>query len=115
MNNRDDGIVYLAKLTNKAAAGLKPEYSLTKISRSWYEERAVGFRRQYAAKGVNEQVDMLIRINYLKSARIGLYAILGNGDQFRITNVTQGKDDETMLRYTELTLTRMDQLYEITQ
>lgn len=115
MNNRDDGIVYLATLTNTAAAGLKPEYSLTKISRSWYEERAIGFRRQYAAKGVNEQVDMLIRIHYNPKARIGLYAILGNGEQFRITNVMHGKDDETMLRFTELTLTRMDQLYEITE
>lgn len=114
-NNRDDGIVYLAQLTNTAAAGLKPEYSLTRISRSWYEERSVGFRRQYAAKGVNEQVDMLIRINYMQAARIGLYAILGNGEQFRITNVMHGKDDETMLRFTELTLTRMDQLYEVTE
>lgn len=114
-NNRDSGIVYLASLTNTAAAGLKPEYSLTKISRSWYEERMIGFRRQYAAKGVNEQVDLLIRINYLQKARIGLYAILGNGEQFRITNVTHGKDDETMLRFTELTLTRMDQLYEVTE
>ena len=114
-NNRDDGIVYLAQLTNTADAGLKPEYSLTMISRSWYEERSVGFRRQYAAKGVNEQVDMLIRINYTQAARIGLYAILGNGDQFRITNVMHGKDDETMLRFTELTLTRMDQLYEIAE
>lgn len=114
-NNRDDGIVYLAQLTNTAAAGLKPEYSLTRISRSWYEERSVGFRRQYAAKGVNEQVDMLIRINYMQAAKIGLYAILGNGEQFRITNVTHGKDDETMLRFTELTLTRMDQLYEVTE
>ena len=112
-NNRDSGIVYLATLTNTAAAGLKPEYSLTKISRSWYEERTVGFRRQYAAKGVNEQVDMLVRTHYNPKARIGRYAILGNGDQFRITNVTQGKDDETLLRYTELSLTRVDQLYEI--
>ena len=83
-NNRDSGIVYLASLTNTAAAGLKPEYSLTKISRSWYEERMIGFRRQYAAKGVNEQVDMLIRINYLQKARIGLYAILGNEEQQQV-------------------------------
>ena len=113
--NRDSGIVYLATLTNTAAAGLKPEYFLTKISRSWYEERTVGFRRQYAAKGVNEQVDMLIRTHYNPKARIGRYAILGNGEQFRITNVTHGKDDETMLRFTELTLTRMDQLYEVAE
>ena len=113
MYNRDDGIVYLANLTNVADSGLKPTYTLTKISRDWYEERAVGFRRQYAAKGVNEQVDMLIRTHYNPKARIGRYAILGNGEQFRITNVTQGKDDETLLRYTELSLTRMDNLYEV--
>lgn len=115
MNNRDHGIVCIATLTNTAAAGLKPAYSLTKVSRNWFEERSIGFRRQYAAKGVNEQVDMLIRTDYQPKAKIGRYAILGNGEQFRITNVTQGKDDDTMLRYTELTLTRMDQNYEIIQ
>lgn len=111
--NRDDGIVYLAELENVADPGNKPAYSLHKVSRQWYEDRAVGFRRQYAAKGVSEQVDMLIRVTHNTRARIGLYAILGNGEQFRITNVTNGRDDETGLRYTELTLMRLDQNYEI--
>lgn len=112
---RDDGIVYLASLKNNAGNGLKPAYELTKIARHWYEERVIGFSRQYAAKGVNEQVDMLIRIGYEPKARIGLYAILGNGDQFRITNVSRGRDDDTQLRYVELTLQRMDQNYEIAE
>lgn len=112
--NRDDGIVYLAELQNEAEPGDKPAYSLHPVSRQWYEDRAIGFRRQYAAKGVSEQVDMLIRVTHNTRARIGLYAVLGNGDQFRITNVTNARDDETGLRYTELTLTRLDQNYEIT-
>ena len=113
MSNMDGGIVYLAELVNVAAAGMKPLYSLNRISRDWYEDRAIGFRRQYAAKGVNEQVDILARIHYNKRARIGLYAILGNGEQYRITNVTNARDDETGLRYTELSLTRLDENYEV--
>lgn len=114
MANMDGGIVYLKRLVNVAAAGMKPAYRLETISRDWYEDRAIGFRRQYAAKGVNEQVDLLIRIHFNKAARIGLYAVLGNGEQFRITNVTNARDDETGLRYTELSLTRLDENYEIT-
>lgn len=113
MANMDGGIIYLAELVNTADPGMKPEYRLNRISRDWYEERAIGFRRQYAAKGVNEQVDMLVRIHYARTARIGLYAVLGNGDQFRISTVTNARDDDTGLRYTELALTRMDRNYEV--
>lgn len=115
MSNMDAGIVFLAELTNTAQSGDLPAYALTTVSRDWYEERAIGFRRQYAAKGVNEQVDLLIRTRYQPKARIGKYAILGNGDQFRITNITQAKSDDTGLRYTEWTLTRMDQNYEVAE
>lgn len=113
MNNRDSGVVFLADLVNMADPGNMPEYQLEKIAKNWYLERTVGFRRQYAAKGVNEQVDMLIQTAYQPKARIGKYAILGNGDQFRITNVTPVRSDETGLRLTEWTLTRLEDLYEI--
>ena len=109
----DDGIVYLATLTDESAPGEMPKQTLTKVARHWYEERMIGFRRQYAAKGVNEQIDMLIRIHWEKRARIGMYAILGNGEQYEITNVSHAADDTTHLKYTELTLQRMEGFYDL--
>ena len=112
-DNFDSGIVYLCRLTNVAQPGLKPVEVLTRIDRAWYSERTVSFRRQYAAKGVNEQIDLLVRIHYNPKARIGMYAVLGNGDQFRIDNVSNGFDDPSMLRYTELTLSRLEDFYDL--
>jgi len=114
MNGRHDGIVYLAELKNTADAGDMPHDRLQYISRHWYEERMIGLTRQYAAKGARERIDMIIRIREFKpAARIGLFAILGNGDQFRILNVSRGYDDEHGLKFTELTLERLDKLYDI--
>lgn len=110
----DDGIIFLATLTDSATSGDMPKEQLTKVGRFWYEERMIGLRRQYAAKGAREQIDMIVRIHgYQTEARIGRYAILGNGDQFRITNVSRGEEDATRLRFTELTLERLDELYEL--
>lgn len=114
MNWRHDGIVYLAELKNVADPGDMPRDRLQYISRHWFEERMIGLQRQYAAKGARERIDMIIRIReYKPAARIGLFAILGNGDQFRILNVSRGYDDDHGLKFTEITLERLDQLYEI--
>ena len=109
----DDGIVYLAQLTDRSLPGEMPKEVLTKVARHWYEERTIDFRRQYAAKGANEQIDMIIRIHWEKRARIGMYAVLGNGDQFEIQNVAHGTDDVSRLKYTELTLQRMEDFYDL--
>lgn len=111
---RHDGIVYLATLKNIADSGDMPKEQMQYVARYWYEERMIGLQRQYLAKGAREQIDMVIRIREFKhTARIGLYAILGNGDQFRILNVSRGFDDDHGLKFTELTLERLDKLYEI--
>lgn len=112
-NNHKDGIVFLCELKKSVSLGDRPRYSLNIIGKDWFESRAIGFRRQYAAKGVNEQVDMLIRTNYQPKARIGEIALLGNNEQYRITNVTHARDDDTRLRYTELTLTRLEDYYDV--
>ena len=69
------------------------------------------------AQGVNERVDMLIRIWRTTEAHIGMYAVLShseNDGQYRITNVQQMLDEDG-LKVTDLTLQRMDDLYEITE
>lgn len=108
----DDGVVFPCRLENQAENGDMPEMVLVPFGKYWYGERTVGYNRQYLAKGVNEQVDMLIRIHHTRAIRIGNYAVLGNGEQFRITNVSM-VTDENNLRYTDLTLQRLDENYEV--
>ncbi len=112
---KDDGIVNLCTLTDISAPGEMAHEVLTKVARHWFEERIVSFRRQYAAKGVNEQVDMVIRIHYDRRARIGMYAVLGNGDQYRIDGVTPIVDGDTRQKDTELTLSRLEKFYDLAE
>lgn len=111
----NDGVVFPATLSNTAPNGRKPVMQLTKVNKYWFSERTIGYNRQYMAKGANEQIDMLIRIKQDRNIRIGMYAILGNGDQFRIENVQHIIDDENMLRYTDLTLARLEDYYDIAE
>ena len=109
-----DGIVYIAELTNTAEAGDKPAESLSRSARFWFESRMIGAARQFAAQGARARIDMIVRIHGTHpSARIGNYAVLGNGDQFRILNVSEGMDDTSLLKFTELTLERLDHLYDV--
>jgi len=109
----NEGIVYLCQLVNTAAAGDAPAMKLHRVGRYWFAARTIGLNRQYAAKSVNEQVDMLLRIHYAPEARIGMFAQLGNGEQYRITNATPITDDDTGLRATELTLERLEDFYDV--
>lgn len=112
---RDAGLVTVCTLQNSAEAGLMPQETLTPVFADYFGERTVGYSRYYQALGVNEQVDMLIRIGRATGARIGMYAVLSmseNDGQYRITNVQHLLDDDG-LKCTDLTLTRMDDLYEV--
>lgn len=116
----DDGIIKICDLTNLAPDGDMPSNQLTVLDSMYFESRTVGYNRQYAAKGVNEQVDMLVRVWRNNTVHIGMFAVLINyegqvnesGDQYRIDNVQHRLDDDG-LKVTDLTLSRMDELYEI--
>lgn len=112
---RDAGLCTVCTLSNTAEAGAMPVMVLSPVLSDYFGERTVGYNRYYAALGVNEQIDLLIRIGRTTEARIGMYAVLSyseNDGQYRITNVQQllGEDG---LKCTDLTLSRMDELYEI--
>lgn len=108
----DSGIIRICRLENKASKGMMPKEKLIPFSSAFYGERTVGYGRQYAAKGVNEQIDMLVRIWEDRSIHIGMYAVLENGEQYRIDNV-QHLLDESGLKVTDLTLRRLDNLYDV--
>lgn len=109
----DGGTVYICELVNTAPNGRKPVFKLVKKNKHWFAERTVGYSRYYEAKGVNEQIDMLIRVHHDRSIRIGMYAMLGNGEQYHIDQVQQIVDDDNGLRYTDLTLSRIEEYYEL--
>lgn len=108
----DNGIVTVCKLKNVAQAGQMPKETLIPFAKHYYGERIVGYGRQYAAKGVSEQVDMLIRIWEDRSVRIGMYAVIEGEGQLRIDNVQHLTDDDG-LRVTDLTLSRLEELYDV--
>lgn len=108
----DAGILTLCQLENTAPPGDMPQDRLVPLRKCFYGERTVGYGRQYAARGVNEQVDILARIWQDREARVGMYAVLENGGQYRVDNVQQLVDEDG-LRVTDLTLERMDALYEL--
>lgn len=121
----NDGLVILCNLKNLEEPGDMPNEALVPLTeddeaQEWsFEDRVIGYNRQYVAMGVSERVDMLIRI-WRAPARIGMYAVLTDyegqenpdGDQYRIDNV-QHLLNEDGLKVTDLTLYRLDQLYEV--
>lgn len=116
---KDDGIVKICDLENESENALMPQEHLKVLRSHLFEERTVGYNRQYAAMGVNERVDYLVRIWRDAQVHIGQYAILTdyegqvneNGDQYRISNVQHVFDDDG-LKVTDLSLYRMDELYD---
>lgn len=108
----DAGIINFYKLADTAEPGDMPQPKLISNKYAFYGERTVGFSRQYAAMSVNEQVDMLVRIWYDNSIKIGMYAVPEDGEQYRITNV-QHLTDEEGLKVTDVTLTRLEQNFEL--
>lgn len=108
----DEGLVAICELENIAAPGAMPKEQLIKKNTLFFGDRTVGFSRQYAAKGVSEQVDRLIRTWRENTIRIGMYAVMEDGKQYRIDNVQHLLDDDG-LRVTDLTLRRLDRLYDV--
>lgn len=112
---KDAGIVTICVLNNTAQAGQMPVEVLSPVFDAMYESRTVGYNRQYAARGVNEQVDVLARIWRSTEARAGMYAVISMSEdngQYRITNVQQLLDDDG-LKVTDLTLTRLERNYDL--
>ena len=111
----DTGIVILCKLkdTNEVAGG-KPAMYLIPVEWLFYAERAIGYGRQYAAFGANQQVDLLIRTWRTDAAEIGMYAVTEDKEQLRSDNV-QHLLDEDGLKITDLTLRGLDKLYDVAE
>lgn len=111
----DAGLLRVCKLQNTAPDGFMPRERLIAVADVFFGERVVGYNRFYAAAGANEQIDLLVRTWRLPCARIGMFAVLSqseNDGQYRITNVQHLLDDDG-LKVTDLTLSRIEELYDV--
>ena len=108
----DDGIVSIYNLVDDSEGdGGKPSPSLILYAQFYFEDRIFGMGRQYAAKGVNEQIDRMVRCWLDRNVKIRQYAVIDD-DQYIITNV-EPKTNEDGLKVMDLTLQRMDDQYDI--
>lgn len=110
----DGGLLCLCSLENTAdpETGEMPRMRLVKEAEAYYSERTVGYGRLYAAQGANEQIDMLVRIWNTPEARAGRYALLENGEQYRIDHVQKVFGDSGFTAL-DLTLKRLEDCYDV--
>lgn len=109
----DDGMVEILAVREITTPGRKPKQIICPLFEPvFYGELNVGYRRQYAAMGVSQQVDRLLRIWQDRRITIGMVAILEDDVQYRIDHV-QHLLDEEQEPVTHLTLRRLDNLYDI--
>ena len=111
----DDGTLEVFELHECAAQGRKPKTVIRPLFEPcFYGELQVGYKRQYAAMGVSQQVDKLVRIWQNRDIAIGMVAVLDEEKQYRIDNVQHTADDDGIL-ITILTLRRLDDLYDLSE
>ena len=109
----DDGTLEVFELHECAAQGRKPKTVIRPLFEPcFYGELQVGYKRQYAAMGVSQQVDKLVRIWQNRDITIGMVAVLDENQQYRI-DLAQHLTDETGEPVTHLTLRRLGGLYGV--
>ena len=110
----DSGTCRIYTVTDAAGNGEMPNPTLHEYGDyEWaFEDRMISYSRQYAAMGVDQQIDRIIRI-WRTPVRIGDVVVIGD-EQYRIDNVQPTLDDDS-LQVTDLTLRRLEENYDIAQ
>ena len=110
----DSGTCRIHTVTDAAGNGEMPNPTLHEYGDyEWaFEDRMISYSRQYAAMGVDQQIDRIIRI-WRTPVRIGDVVVIGD-EQYRIDNVQPTLDDDS-LQVTDLTLRRLEENYDIAE
>ena len=110
----DSGTCRIYTVTDAAGNGEMPNPTLHEYGDyEWaFEDRMISYSRQYAAMGVDQQIDRIIRI-WRTPVRIGDVVVIGD-EQYRIDNVQPTLDDDS-LQVTDLTLRRLEENYDIAE
>ena len=110
----DSGTCRIYTVTDAVENGEMPAPTLHEYGDyEWsFEDRMISYSRQYAALGVDQQIDRIIRI-WRTPVRIGDVVVIGT-EQYRIDNVQPTLDDDS-LQVTDLTLRRLEENYDIAE
>lgn len=106
---RDAGILTLYNLTSTSAMGDAPVEKLESLGTAFYAEKTVGYNRIYAARGANEQIDMVVRCYNTDVPYSAKYVILEDGEQYQISVKQKIVDEDA----TDLTLVRLEDYYDV--
>ena len=109
-----DKLLTAYRLQDTAEQGTMPKERLVKTFREWYGERNIGVTRTYAALGANRSVDLLARIWRNDEILPGDYIIPEDGNQYRVDFITHTKDEDG-LEVSDLTLVRLEALYDVAE
>lgn len=104
-----DGIVTVVREVNVAEKGRLPKYEYTEICKSYYAQKTVGMNRYYIAKGQNDNIDMLIRIQHSNDIHPATDKARIDNEYYRITQLQQIIDEDG-LPMTELSLERIEDI-----
>lgn len=107
-----DGTLTVCELVNNGERGLMPHYVLRGKAVHYYGNKVIGYGRQYAAMGVDQRIDRLVRIWRDNDVNVHDYVLLDDGHQYRIDMVQHLQDDDG-LNVTDLTLYRWEDNYEV--
>ena len=99
----DSGTCRIYTVTDAAENGEMPNPTLHEYG---------DYSRQYAAMGVDQQIDRIIRI-WRTPVRIGDVVVI-ESEQYRIDNVQPTLDDDS-LQVVDLTLRRLEANYDIAE
>ena len=110
----DSGTCRIYTVTDAAENGEMPNPTLHEYGDyEWsFEDRMISYSRQYAAMGVDQQIDRIIRI-WRTPVRIGDVVVIED-EQYRIDNVQPTLDDDS-LQVVDLTLRRLEENYDIAE
>ena len=110
----DSGTCRIYTVTDAAENGEMPNPTLHEYGDyEWsFEDRMISYSRQYAAMGVDQQIDRIIRI-WRTPVRIGDVVVIED-EQYRINNVQPTLDDDS-LKVVDLTLRRLEENYDIAE
>ena len=110
----DSGTCRIYTVTDAAENGEMPAPTLHEYGDyEWsFEDRMISYSRQYAAMGVDQQIDRIIR-TWRTPVRIGDVVVI-EGEQYRSDNVQPTLDDDS-LQVTDLTLRRLEENYDIAE
>lgn len=109
----DDGIVKIYRLENGAKKGDKPIEKAVYKSSYHFSYEDVGLTRYYSALSAKQQIECVIGIYLDRSILTNDIAVMEDGNQYRIQFVQHPMDEEDEMRYTRLTLERINDRYVI--